>query len=499
MPADFIIVGAGTAGCVLAERLTTRGASVLILEAGGSDRHMHVQIPAAFPKLFKTMRDWAYETTPQPTLNERRIFWPRGKMLGGSSSMNAQIHQWCCASDFDQWRVGGAEGWGWDDMRPSLERIDKALNGGALRTPNQMTHAFLKAAAACGLPSVSTHNGGLLKAGAAIATVAHSDGARLNAAEAFLRPALRRNARVMTKTKVRRIIFEDRKAVGVEILRNGAVQALRAERGVILAAGAINSPQLLMHLGIGDGEALRRSNVKLLQHAPGVGANLQDHLMFVAHFAAKRPISLKSAESPVNLWRYLTSRRGMLASNVAEATAFFASAGADIDLELVFAPVLFENEGLSRPSAHGFSIGVVLLTPRSRGRVSLSRDGVTIDPAYLNADGDLSRLVTGVHLAQRIAQSAPLSDENARELSPASTSDADIAAAIRAHAHTIYHPVGTCRMGADDGAVVDPTLRVRGVDDLWVADASVIPTAPRGHPNAVVAAIADRAAAFIGA
>lgn len=221
--------------------------------------------------------------------------------------------------------------------------------------------------------------------------------------------------------------------------------------------------------------------------------------MFVAHFAAKRPISLKSAESPVNLWRYLTSRRGMLASNVAEATAFFASAGADIDLELVFAPVLFENEGLSRPSAHGFSIGVVLLTPRSRGRVSLSRDGVTIDPAYLNADGDLSRLVTGVHLAQRIAQSAPLSDENARELSPASTSDADIAAAIRAHAHTIYHPVGTCRMGADDGAVVDPTLRVRGVDDLWVADASVIPTAPRGHPNAVVAAIADRAAAFIGA
>lgn len=499
MPADFIIVGAGTAGCVLAERLTARGLKVLVIEAGGSDRHMHVQIPAAFPKLFKTKRDWAYETTPQAALNNRRIFWPRGKMLGGSSSMNAQIHQWCCASDFEQWRASGAAGWGWEDMQPSLQRTDVELSGGALRDPNPMTGAFLAAAAQCGMPTVQTHNVGKLPPGAALATVAHRNGARFNAADAYLRPALRKGAEIVTETHVTRIVFEKKKAVGVEVPGSGGTRILRSERGVILAAGALNSPHLLMLSGIGDGDALRAQGIDLTVHSPGVGENLQDHLMFVSHFAAKRPISLRSAESPANLWRYLTARRGMLTSNVAEATAFLPSNGADIDLELVFAPVLFEHEGLSPPSAHGFSIAVVLLTPQSRGKVGLQNGALAIDPAYLSAREDMPRLLTGVRVAQRVAATAPLSDENAGALSPASTSEADIIAAIREQAHTIYHPAGTCRIGEDDLAVVDSHLRVRGVDSLWVADASVMPTVPRGHPNAVVAAIADRAAGFIAA
>lgn len=502
MSADYIIVGAGTAGCVLAERLSARGFRIILLEAGGDHRHMHVQIPAAFTKLFKTKRDWAYSTNPQAALNDRSIFWPRGKMLGGSSSMNAQIHQWCSARDFDAWNV---EGWRSADLAAALKRVDGELNSGALREPNPLTHAFIQSAAATGLRTHGSYNGGALKPGAWIAEVAHRDGARLSAADAYLGKAKAAGVRILTHAHVQRILFDGNRAIGVELRQGRDLQRVTANAGVILCGGAVNTPQTLMLSGIGPADQLKSLGIEARHHAPDVGAHLQDHLMFVMHYRAKRPISLRSAESPVNLLRYILKRRGMLASNIAEAVAFFASTeGAPPDLEIVFAPALFENEGLSPPSAHGFSMGVVLLAPKSRGRITLASSdphaAPSIDPACLSdRDGsDLARLIIGARRAHIIATQAPLANENAGMMLPRAMDDEAITTAIRATAHTIYHPVGTCRMGAGENSVVDPNLAVRGVEQLWIADASVMPTIPSGHPNAVVAAIADRAATLLG-
>ena len=500
MVADYIIVGAGTAGCVLAERLSARGLRILLVEAGGDHRHMHVQIPAAFPKLFKTDRDWAYSTRPQPELNNRSIFWPRGKMLGGCSSMNAQIHQWCSTLDFDAWDI---DGWRSADMTPALKRIDCVLNGGILRDPNPLTRAFIQSAAVSGLRTHGSYNGGVLGPGAWISEVAHRDGVRLSAADAYLGKAKAAGVQILTHAHVQRILFESKRAVGVELRRGRNLQQVNANAGVILCGGAVNTPQALMLSGIGPADHLKSVGVDALVDAPNVGANLQDHLMFVIHYRARRPISLRDAESPASLLHYIFKRRGMLASNIAEAIAFFASTeGARPDLEIVFAPALFENEGLTPPSAHGFSMGVVLLAPASRGRITLASPdphaSPLIDPAYLSdPDGsDLARLVIGARRANAIAAHAPLAEENAGMVLPRAIDDSTIVTAIRATAHTIYHPVGSCRMGSDESSVVDPNLAVRGVERLWIADASVMPTIPSGHPNAVVAAIADRAAAL---
>lgn len=520
MDVDYIVVGAGTAGCVMADRLSAGGASVTVVEAGGGNRHPHVGIPAAFAKLFRTRRDWAYNTEPQAELDGRRIFWPRGRMVGGSSSMNAQIHQWCHAADFDGWASGGATGWDWLAMAAALRRTESRIgkgharrgrNGGVtvsdLRDPNPLTLAFLEAARADGLRTGLDYNGGGDCSGAWPIQATHDRGARCSAADAFLKPALnRRSVRLMTDVQVLRLIFEGSRATGVVLRRAGREAVLRARRGVVLCAGTVNSPQLLMLSGIGPGEHLRHRGIDVRVDRPAVGANLQDHLMFLVLHGARRTISLKSAESPANLLRYLTARRGMLSSNVAEAMAFFATRpGEAPDLELIFAPVLYQNEGLSPPAAHGFSLGAVLLTPESRGNVTLASADPTaapvIDAGYLTDPGgsDLARLIAGARRARRILGQTPIARESMGEMAPgpAARSDADLAAAIRAAAHTLYHPVGTCRMGSDAEAVVDPSLAVRGVTGLWVADASVMPTIPRGHPNAVVAAIADRGAAMV--
>lgn len=504
MDDHIIVVGAGTAGCKLSSRLAAFGTRVTLLEAGGSDRHMYVKMPAAFPKLFKTKRDWAYSTTPQSGLNARRVFWPRGKMLGGSSSMNAQIHQWCSALDFESWAREGAEGWGWDVMAPVLKRIDDELNGGRLRDPNPLTHAFLAAAAAEGLSVQGSYNGGVLGSGAWISEVAQRNGKRWNAADAYLRDG--KGVEVVTDALVDRILFDGKGATGVTYIQGGETKTITGTRGLVVCAGTINSPQLLLRSGIGPANALKPLGIEIVTDLANVGENLQDHLMFVMHFRARRAVTLKSAESFYNLWRYITAGRGMLASNVAEGIAFAASApGGPVDLEIVFAPALFENEGLSPPSGHGFSLAPVLLSPKSRGRISLtSRDPAAaplIDAAYLTDPGgqDLARLVQGVKLAHRIASQSPLAVESAGMIVPKAMDEDAIVSAIRAQAHTIYHPVGTCRMGSDSASVVDCRLRVRGVEGLWVADASVMPTVPSGHPNAVVAAIADRAATFVAA
>lgn len=409
--------------------------------------------------------------------------------------MNAQVHQWCSALDFERWVEGGAEGWGWEAMAPALKAIDRELNGGPLATPNPLTAAFRLAAEQSGLPGGGSYNGGELRPGVWVSEVTHRRGARWSAADAYLPQA--KSIDIVTGAQVLRVLFDGRRACGVEFRRGNRADRLDARGGVILCAGAVNSPHLLMSSGIGPAAMLRAYGIEVLSDSAGVGANLQDHLMFVMHFGAKRPISLRSAESPLNIWRYLTARKGMLASNVAEAVAFFSSsAGGPVDLEILFAPVLFEKEGLSPPSTHGFSLAPVLLAPKSRGKIALAaaspETAPRIDPAYLSDAGgeDFARLQAAARVALQIAAEAPLVAETTEMIWPRGADDATLADAIRASAHTIYHPVGTCRMGAGAESVVDCDLKVRGVGGLWVADASVMPLIPSGHPNAVVAAIA---------
>jgi choline dehydrogenase len=517
--ADFIVVGAGTAGCVMAGRLAQAGRTCLVIEAGGSDAHPHVRIPAAFGKLFKSKRDWAYHTTAQSHLDDRRIYWPRGKMVGGCSSMNAQIHQWCDDADFDAWEAAGAEGWNARVIRESLHRVEawsgparpeRGSEGGLFvapqRDPHPLSLAFVTAArSVLGECSDDYNPGG--GTGAWLAQVAQRRGMRANAADGFLRPALKQGgATLLTDAHVLSVVFERGRAVGVRVRQGGRERTLHARHGVVLAAGAVNTPQLLLLSGIGDPTSLEQLGVPLVHAAPEVGANLQDHLMAVMHFATRHPDTLKNAESLANVANFIGRRRGMLTSNVAEAISFLPTTpAARPDLEILFAPVIYANEGLTPPVFHGCSIAVVLLTPHSRGRITLASsrpdDAPLIDPAYLsdpNGD-DLRRLIAGVRVARSIASAAPLAGELANEVLPGSEAQSDerITALIRGSAHTIYHPVGTCRMGSDPSSVVDSSLRVRGVDGLWVADASVMPTVPRGHPNAVVAAIADRGAALV--
>lgn len=517
--ADFIVVGAGTAGCVIAHRLVQAGKTCVVVEAGGGDAHPHVRIPAAFGKLFNSKRDWAYHTAPQPCLDGRRVFWPRGKMVGGSSSMNAQIHQWCDDADFDGWEASGASGWNAQTMRASLQRVEawsgearagRGRDGGLavapLREPHPLTLAFVEAARRELGPCDEDYNlrGGQ---GAWLSQVAQRRGLRANAADGYLRPALAQGrARLITGAHVLSVTVADGRATGVRVWHDGRERTLTARAGVVLAAGAVNTPQLLLLSGIGAPAQLARHGIPLAASVPAVGENLQDHLMAVMHFATKRQDTLKSAESLASFASLLARRRGPLTSNVAEAISFLSTrAGYRPDVEILFAPVIYASEGLAPPAYHGFSLAVVLLTPKSRGRVTLaSRQPLAppeIDPAYLSDldKDDMRRLIEGVRVARRIAAQVPLADEVAAERLPGSTanSDDDVAAFIRATAHTIYHPVGTCRMGSDESAVVGPDLRVRGVDRLWVADASVMPTVPRGHPNAVVAAIADRGAGLM--
>lgn len=468
MAYDYVIVGAGSAGCVLAARLSEDpNTSVLLLEAGPRDRAKEIRIPAAFSKLFRSKFDWGFETVPQPALNGRRVFFPRGKTLGGSSAMNAQMWLPGYPADHDAW----PEGWRWPDVAPWYERIHHgpiALH--RLRDPNPMSRAFVDCASASGVE-------------AALVTVTQRHGLRHSAADAYLKPARRRsNLTVRTDAHVDAVEFDRLRASGVRC----GEEVIEARREVIVSGGAIGSAQLLMRSGVGPAAHLAEHGIPLVAELP-VGQNLRDHPMAIALFEAHSD-SLFAAESPLQLLRLLTRRRGMLTSNVGEAAAFVRTRQElpAPDLELVFGPVLYLGEGLTVPDAHGFSIGCVALQPRSRGWVTL--DG--IDPQYLSDPEDLRVITEGVELARRIANAGPLGRWLTRERAPG---EAELEPWIRQVTHTIYHPVGTCAIGP----VVDGELRVRGVDRLRVIDASVMPALPRGHTHAPTVMLAERAASML--
>ncbi|KUI08619.1 glucose-methanol-choline oxidoreductase [Mycolicibacterium acapulense] len=511
MEADYIVVGTGSAGSVVAARLSDDpSVRVVALEAGPHDKDKFIRIPAGFVKLFRSPMDWDYLTEPQKELDGRQIYWPRGKMVGGSSSMNAMMWVRGFAADYDEWGQAAGEQWDYAHLEPYLRRIEAGpLSISKQRSPRSATAKWLTAAEECGYRIEKPNQAA--PEGFCETLVTQRRGARWSAADAYLKPALKRkNLTLETEALATRVVFEGRRAVGVEIDQNGTRRIIKARREVVLCGGAINSPQLLMLSGIGDGDRLAEHGIQTLVHAPDVGANLLDHFIAALGFDVPND-SLFTAEKPLQLLNYLLRRRGMLTSNVGEAYGFVRSRPdlALPDLELIFAPAPFFEEGIGDPyDTHAVVLGTILLKPASSGTIELrSADPAEkpiIDPRYLtDPDGaDRAAVMAGLRICATISQAPALEGvigKIARPLDSAALDEATLERALATFSHTLYHPVGTCRMGRDDASVVDPNLRVRGVEGLRVADASVMPAIIRGHTHAPSVLIGEKAAELLRA
>lgn len=519
MTADYVIVGAGAAGCVLADRLSASGASVVLLEAGTRDRNINIKTPAAFSKLFKSKHDWNYETVAQPELANRRMYWPRGKVLGGSTSMNAMIYIRGHRATFDAWAEAGNDGWAYPELLGSFVALEDQERGrsdyhgtggglsvGDLRSPNPLSLAFIDAAVATGYGRNDDFNDDTQE-GFGQYQVTQRDGVRCSAATAFLKPAMKRpNLRVITGAHATRVVIKRGRAAGVEWVGKDGSHITHATTEVILSGGAINSPQLLMLSGIGPESHLRSHGIDVVQDAPNVGENLIDHLAIAPQYEVNEPITLAQAESFKPIVQYLTKKTGMLSSNVGEAGGFVTIGDGPMpDLQFIFAPAYFIAHGFGSPATDGMAIGTIAVDPKSRGKISLaSGDPMAaplIDPRYLSDESDLWLMVEGCKLAREFAEQPSLAAYIDHEHLPgaSATTDDDLASFVREYAETLYHPVGTCAMGPDENDVVDAQLRVRGVDGLRVADASVMPSIVNGNTQAIAMVIGSRAADFIEA
>ncbi len=516
---DYVIVGAGSAGCVLANRLTgDPPISVLLLEAGGPDNKQEISIPAAFSKLFKTPYDWAYFTEEQPHLNKRKLYWPRGKTLGGSSSINAMVYIRGNRRDYDEWHELGNEGWSFTDVLPYFKKAENQergasaehgvggpLNVADLRTVNPLSRAFVEAGVEIGLPRNNDFNGPEQE-GVGLYQVTQKQGVRFSAATAYLKPAQKRsNLTVQTNAHVTGLLMEKTRVLGVTYVRDGKTEQVRVNKEVLLCGGTINSPQVLLLSGIGPADHLKSLGISVNVDLPGVGQNLQDHLAIGVAYACTQPISLASAESIGNLLNYLLFKKGPLTSNVAEAGGFVKTQP-DLrtpDLQLHFGPVYFRDHGLTKPEGHGFTLGLTPLHPQSKGSIMLHSSDPFAPPAiqanYLASEADMQVMVEGVKLARRLAQTKAFAPFRGAEDQSGSQAQSDeaIAEYIRNTVETLYHPVGTCKMGNDAHAVVDAQLRVRGIEGLRVVDASIIPTIVSGNTNAPTIMIAEKAADLI--
>ena len=515
----YIVVGAGSAGAVVANRLSEDASvRVLLIEAGGSHRHLNVQMPAAFPKQFKTALDWELYTEPEPFLEGRSLYHPRAKMLGGCSAMNAMIYIRGNRADFDSWAKDGATGWSYDEVLPLFRRSETNSRGestyhggsGPLhiedpRSPNDLSRSIVDALVATGIERNDDFNGAE-QLGAGLYQVSQRRGRRWTTADGFVTPARRRpNFTVLTDTHVLGVRISKGRAVGVDVERNGNREFLRAEREVVLSAGALNTPQLLMLSGIGPAEHLAEHQIAAIVDNPHVGGHLMDHPLYTMNFETAARGTLDDAQSPRQMLDYFVRSRGLLTSNIAEAGAFFHTRTGDAapSMQLIGAPGYFQNHGQSTHNHAAYTFALSLVGSLSEGAVRLRsadpKAKVATTYNYFSERADMDAMVDAIERMREVAGAAPLRGLTGREIHPGESarSRAQIAQRVRREVEHTYHPSCTARIGSEADGVVDPELRVYGVDGLRVADASVFPVIPHGNTHAPAVMVGEKAADLI--
>jgi choline dehydrogenase-like flavoprotein len=523
---DYIVVGGGSAGCAVNSRLSEDPkTTVCMLEAGGAGNNWVVKAPIGIAIMVPSKtNNWAFETVPQAGLNGRKGYQPRGKALGGSSAINAMVYVRGHRSDYDGWAALGNTGWGYSDVLPYFKKSENnevvqdafhgkggPLNVANIRTSNPFQEYFLEAGRQLQLPVTSDFNGAD-QMGLGIYQVTQKNGERWSAARAYIEPNLSRpNLKIITGALARRILFDGKRAIGIEFGRGGKQESVRARREVILSSGAFQSPQLLMLSGIGNAPDLKSVGIEVVHYAPGVGRNLQDHIDFAFTYRSRNldnfGVSLAGFR---RLWREICRYRrdglGMITSNVAECGGFLKTdPNLQVpDIQLHFSVATADNHGRTRHLGHGFGCHVCLLRPKSRGTVALNSadpmDPPRIDPKFYDHPDDLEVMVKAFKITRRIMNAEPLAKWRTAEMySERVQSDDEIRTILRDRSDTVYHPVGTARMGTDEMAVVDPQLKVVGVERLRVVDASIMPTLIGGNTNAPSIMIGEKAADMIRA
>lgn len=519
MTYDYIVIGAGSAGCALVNRLSKRPElSILLLEAGGPDDDPGIEIPAAFSTLFKTTFDWAYETTPQEGLNGRVEFLPRGKVFGGSASINAMIYQRGAPANYDTWAKMGNEGWAWEDVLPYFKKLEDHPNGESelhgvggpvhiadLRDPNPLTLALLEAAREQGFPLNQDFNGETQE-GFGLYQVTQKDGMRHSVAASYLHPALEReNVTAVTHALVSHLTFEGKQCTGCVYEKDGEQHTVRVTQEVVVCAGAFNSPQLLMLSGIGPQNHLEELGIDVVMDLPGVGQNLQDHMMVPVSYHVTQPVTLAHALDPEQVIKLQMENKGLLTSNIAEAGGFMqldpqASAP---ELQFHFGPTWFVNHGFDNPEGDGMTLLPGIVGTKSVGELKLRSanpsDAPIINPNYLKEAEDVQVMVEGVKIARKILNSSAFDDYRGAEYLPgeAVQTDEEIAQFIRNTAQNIYHPVGTCKMGHDAQSVVNEQLQVHGIAGVRIADASIMPFIINANTNIPTIMIGEKCADMI--